>query len=408
MSKIKENTRITPDWLLSQPIDIQMEVMRSHFEVCRLVINSILDQEVDTHVGGYYSHDKPYSNRYNRWGYNPSSVRIGSSRMKIDVPRIMDMESKKVKSLETARELRKLPGQTEQIVQGVINGLSTRKHEQVLDVLSEGFGLSKSSVSRQYLKGSKEALKEFENRKLESHEIVSIFIDGKYMRTDQIIIALGILSNGQKIALGFIQAHSENSGPIKDFLKSLKKRGLQYKQGILWIVDGSKGIHKAIREEFGKYAIIQRCIWHKIENIKKYVSEKYHEEITKMYYDALSQPTYKSAYVAMLSLIKHLHKLNVSAANSLQEGLKELLTLHKLGVNKVLNKSLRTSNCIESLNSTIQDRVGRIKRYNSSSQRYRWVAMALLEIEQGLRKIRGFKHIPLLQKALLNFVNHAK
>jgi putative transposase len=86
-----------------------------------------------------------------------------------------------------------------------------------------------------------------------------LFIDGKYLAKEQIIIVLGVTLKGEKMPLGFIQTTTENSGCIKELLSSLIDRGLRYKEGILCIIDGSKGIRKAISEVFGKYALVQRC-----------------------------------------------------------------------------------------------------------------------------------------------------
>jgi putative transposase len=408
-SKKKETTiRITPEWLIEQPIDIQMEALNSCMTIYQMVVNGIMNNEANYYAGTKYSHDKPYDGEYDRWGHNPSSIKVGSQRLKIDVPRIRNKKTKKMQTLESVTELRKLPGVSEQIVKGVINGLSTRKYGEVIDTLQEGFGLSKSSVSRKFIEGSKERVKEFLESSLKDQEIVAIFMDGKYMRTDQVIIALGVLSNGYKIPLGFIQSHTENHKPIRDFLNTLIDRGLKYKQGLLWIVDGSTGMHKAIKTTFGKYAIIQRCIFHKLQNIKSYIAEKYHEKIEEDYFKALKEPTYASARIALKYLKKYLNSLNIAAANSLDEAFNELLTLHKLGVNKELSKSLRTTNCIESLNSTVQKYVGKIKIFESSQQRYRWTALALIEATHSLRRIRGYKNIDKLQKALTKFVKYAK
>ena len=82
-----------------------------------------------------------------------------------------------------------------------------------------------------------------------------------------IIIALGITLQGDKIPLGFVKSTTENSVVIGSFLKDLINRWLKYDDGILFIIDGSKGMKKAIQEVFVHKAVIQRCIWHKRENI---------------------------------------------------------------------------------------------------------------------------------------------
>jgi transposase-like protein len=102
----------------------------------------------------------------------------------------------------------------------------------------------------------------------------------------------------------------------------------------------------------------------------------------------------------MEQLIKKLKKINMQAGRSLEEGLEELLTLHKLDVNEDFSISFSTTNCIESLNSQLKKYVGRVTNWSSSDQRYRWVATALLKIETRMKKVDNFKQIKELKKAI--------
>ncbi len=56
---------------------------------------------------------------------------------------------------------------------------------------------------------------------------------------------------------------------------------MHYEEGLLFVIDGSKGLKKAIEEQFGEKAIIQRCTWHKRENVLSYLAENLHDEIKK-------------------------------------------------------------------------------------------------------------------------------
>jgi len=67
--KSKEIKRKKVEWLITQPIEIQMELISHHMEICRLMINSIIEQEVCDYTGEKYSHNKPHDNRYSRWGF---------------------------------------------------------------------------------------------------------------------------------------------------------------------------------------------------------------------------------------------------------------------------------------------------------------------------------------------------
>jgi len=119
-----------------------------------------------------------------------------------------------------------------------------RDYPKVIDHLREGFGMSNSSISRSFIECSEEKLNEFESRSLEPFQIIALFIEGKYLSHVQIIICICVTHQGEKIPLGFIQATTENSAPIKDMLINLKERGLAW-EGLLCVIEGSKRIHLA-------------------------------------------------------------------------------------------------------------------------------------------------------------------
>lgn len=102
----------------------------------------------------------------------------------------------------------------------------------------------------------------------------------------------------------------------------------------------------------------------------------------------------------MLRLRQELTRLNESAVGSLDEGLEETLTLHRLGVFRALGRSLKTTNCLESVNALIGQRTDKVDRWRTSDQKRRWLAAALLDIKPRLNRIAGFRALPVLRQAL--------
>jgi hypothetical protein len=145
---------------------------------------------------------------------------------------------------------------------------------------------------------------------------------------------------------------------------------------------------------------VQRCQWHKRENVVAYLPEGHRGPWRRKLQAAYQQPTYAEAKAALLRLHQELRLLNESAARSLLEGLEETLTLHRLVVFPQLGLSLKTTNCLESLNSLVAQRVGKVDRWRTSDQKQRWLAASLLDIEPRLRRIKGFRALPLLRQAL--------
>jgi putative transposase len=95
-----------------------------------------------------------------------------------------------------------------------------------------------------------------------------------------------------------------------------------------------------------------------------------------------------------------LMKINRSAARSLEEGLEETLTLHRLGLVEQLGRSFATTNLIENLNSQLKKYVGRVKNWMNPDMRSRWMATALLQIHRRMRKVNNYENLSLLRAAL--------
>ena len=120
----------------------------------------------------------------------------------------------------------------------------------------------------------------------------------------------------------------------------------------------------------------------------------------KVLQHAYELPTYKEAKAALDAIKPELALMNESALLSLEEGIEETLSLHRLGLMPDLKQSFRTTNCIESLNSMVAQITRNVKRWTNSNQRTRWLATALLDIEPRLRRVKGYRCLPKLRRAL--------
>ena len=89
---------------------------------------------------------------------------------------------------------------------------------------------------------------------------------------------------------------------------------------------------------FGKQALIQRCQWHKRENVTAYLPKSQQGKFRKKLQKAYQQDSYKSAKKTLMAIRKELSLLNQSAVNSLDEGLEETLTLYRLTTRLILNE----------------------------------------------------------------------
>jgi transposase-like protein len=231
-------------------------------------------------------------------------------------------------------------------------------------------------------------------------DLVAVFLDGKTFADMTMVLAVGIALTGEKHLLGFVETGTENEAVLTPFLQSLSDRGLKVSQGVLVIIDGGKGLRAAVRQAWGGAALVQRCQWHKRENVVRHLPTGEQAHWRTRLQRAYRQPTYEQARTALAQLQRDLEGRNQSAARSLAEGLEETLTLHRLGVFPLLGESFKTTNCIESINAAVAERCDKVDRWVNSSQRHRWLASALLDIEPRLRRVKGYRHLPTLRAAL--------
>lgn len=283
----------------------------------------------------------------------------------------------------------------------MLYGISCRDYAAAAQALPGAIGLSKSSVSRQAIDATAARLKAFQERQLSAYDIVGLFVDGKTFAEDSMVIALGVTLDGDKVPLGFVQTGTENGKVLTCFFEELKERGLRIDQGLLIIIDGSKGVRKAVSAAFAEHALVQRCQWHKRENVVAYSPKSQQASWRRRGQRAYEQPTCRQAKAALSKLHKELTLINTSAAASLEEGLEETLTLHRLGLFSQLGISFKTTNCLESLNSQVERYCGKVSHWKNSAQKHRWLASALLDIEPRLRKVKGYRHLSKLRLALI-------
>lgn len=402
MNKTTKVQRENYDWFYLQPTDIKFEMLHNHFELCRIMINQIFEEIVREKTGERYEHLEEGQKKYYRHGFNPGSIKLKNQRLPVAIPRIRELGSGKCIPLPGIEKFKQIAEPSEELFNTVLHGISNRDYKKVVYHLAENFGLSSSQVSREFIEQSEQAFKKFCERTFEDHTFVALLIDGKYLAKEQMVVALGVTDKGIKIPLDFIQTSSENSRAIGQLLKRLKEKKFHFDEGLLVIIDGSKGIRKAVEDVFGKRAIVQRCQWHKRENVLSYLNEKDKTIFKIRLQNAYREPDYQKSKRTLMEIHHELLRLNQNAANSLMEGLEETLTIHKLKMASIFSRSLSTTNCIENINSQITKYTRNVKNWSNSNQRQRWIAAALLEIECTLKKIHNFKHIDKLQEAIKN------
>ncbi len=379
-------------------LDSKVEMIRALVPLGLMHVQELLDEQVKALAGERYAR-KDELERGRRHGSNPGTVGLAGQRVPIRVPRVRSIESGEI-PLRSYEALSHGGEVDDLLLKRVRYGISCRNYESAAEAIPGAIGLSSSTVSRGFVQASATKLREMQERDLSGEDVVALFLDGKTFAEATMVVALGLTLSGDKRFLGFVETDTENEQVLTPFLRSLTERGLDTSEGLLVIIDGGKGLRAAVRKAFRNRALVQRCQWHKRENVVSYLSKGEQPSLRKRLQRAYDRPEYDEALAALTQLHGELEERNQSAAGSLEEGLEETLTLHRLGVYGVLGRSFKTTNCIEAVNAAIEDRCAKVDHWKTSSQRQRWLATALVDIEPRLRKVMGYRHLPRLRDAL--------
>ena len=380
-------------------LDTKVELIRSLVPPGLMHVQEVLDQEVTALAGERYAR-KDASVGGRRHGTNPGTVGLAGQRVPIRVPRMRSVAGSEI-PLRSYEALRGDSAVNDLLLTPVLYGISCRNYEAAAETIPGAIGLSGSTVSRGFIQASPAKLREFQERDLSSEDVVAVVLDGKTLADAVMVIAVGITISGEKRFLGFVETDTENERVLTPFLRSLVERGLDLAQGVLVILDGGKGLRSAVRKAFRHRALVHRCQWHKRENVVSYLAKNEQPVWRQRLQRAYNRPAYDEALGALEKLQGELDDRNQSAAGSLAEGLAETLTLHRLGLYGVLGRSLKTTNSLESVHALVEERCAKVDHWQNSSQRHRWLATALLDIEPRLRKVMGYRHLPTLRAALM-------
>jgi putative transposase len=284
----------------------------------------------------------------------------------------------------------------------VLNGVSTRRYRETIVGAGEALGVSKSSISREFVDRAEAMLRELLERPLGDLDLVVVLIDGKVIAQKHVLIAIGVDLAGAKHPLGIREGASENARVVTELLEDLVARGLAPSRPRLFVIDGSKALRAAIQRVFGRSAAVQRCRLHKVRNVCDQLPEDAAGH-TRIVMKAAFGLKAEAGPRKLRAHAKALQEEHPSAAASLLEGLEEMFTLNRLEVPDKLARSLCSTNMIESPNSSVQRAIGRVTRWRDGRMILRWVAAALLKAERTWRSVQGADQLWILDQNLRRY-----
>jgi putative transposase len=363
------------------------------FEVLRMM----LEEDVEKYAGPKGKHKTEGRCGY-RHGTDKTTVVMGGKKAQIDRPRVRSIDGSGELPLETLGLFQNEDPLNDSILMKLLAGVSTRKYART----EEGDNTvctSKSEVSRRFIEGMESRMTEFFARKLDQDYPV-IMMDGLELGKMTILAAMGIDSEGKKRILGIVEGGSENSTVVKTLLEDLIERGLDAARPRLYVLDGGKALHKAVREIFGKDVNIQRCQVHKKRNVLSHLPQSEQGNISISITMAYKEFDYDTAKDKLLGIAASLEHRYPKAAASLLEGLDETLTVHKLKIPGLLRETLCSTNPMESANSVCRSIIRRVSNFRDGEMALRYAAAGFMEAERCFKRVKGYRQIQLLSSML--------
>jgi putative transposase len=366
------------------------------------VLSELMEEEVDDVVGPKGRHDP--DRVAVRHGHEGGEVTLGGRRVEVQRPRVRTADGGSEVQLSTYEHFADRDPLARVVLERMLAGVSTRRYRRTQEPVGEQVenrarSTSKSAVSRTFVERTHRALGELMSRQLADLRLAVMMLDGLELKGRMMIVALGITTEGVKIPLGLWEGSTENATVATALLSDLVERGLDPEQGMLFVLDGSKALRKAVRSVFGE-APVQRCLWHKERNVIQHLPERDRSPIKARMRRAWRETDYPRALEQLTRLADELERTHPGAAGSLREGMEETLTVIRLGIRGKLRRTLESTNACESMIDTVRTTQRNVKHWSSGEMGLRWTAAGMLEAEKQFRKVIGYTDLPRLAVAI--------
>jgi len=366
------------------------------------VLTEMLEEEVDEVVGpkGKWNPERTAV----RHGHEDGEVTLGGRRVEVRRPRVRTADGESEVKLASYEHFADRDPLRRVVLERMLAGVSTRRYRRTQEPVGEEVEVearstSKSSVSRTFVERTRHALAELVSRQLADLRLAVMMIDGIELKERMMIVALGITTEGVKIPLGLWEGSTENATVATALLSDLVERGLDPEQGMLFVIDGSKALRKAVRTVFGEVPV-QRCVRHKERNVIRHLAERDRPPVLGRMRRAWAETDYHRAREQLTRLADELDHTHPGAAGSLREGLEETLTVIRLGIKGKLKRTLQSTNPCESMIDCVRTTQRNVKRWSSGEMGLRWTATGTLEAEKQFRKVVGYTQLPQLAIAI--------
>jgi transposase-like protein len=348
-------------------------------DVLRILLNEAMKIERDQALGAqlYQRTDtrRGYAN-----GYKPKTVDTRIGKLSVDVPQVRGDVDFYPSALE--RGCRSERALKLAIAEMYVKGISTRRVTDVLEKMC-GLDISSTQVSR-VAKILDEQLSKWRDRLL--GEYPYLVLDAHYEKVRKngsvlpcaVFTAIGVDTDGRREILGVSVSLSEAETHWREFIKSLKKRGLS---GVKFIAsDDHDGLKAALNAEFTG-VIWQRCQCHLQRNAVKYVPKvSMRSQAAEDLRDIFNAKDLPSAEERLQKCVAKYGKSAPELSEWIEENIPEGLAVFALPSKH--RKRMRTTNMLERLHEEINRRTRVARLFPNEASLLRLVSAIEMEISE--------------------------
>jgi putative transposase len=358
------------------------------------LVQEILEAEMDEALGAAKSERVETRLGYRSGYYTRSLVtRVGKLELRIPQDRQGRFSTEVFERYQRSDKALVLS-----LVEMYVRGVSTRKIKAITEQLC-GHEFSAATIS-QLNKKMDEELERFAKRELKE-EYPYLVLDAKYekvrqdgvIRTQPVLIAIGINWEGRREVLGVELANRESGGSWKGFLLGLKSRGLRGVE--LVISDDHDGLKKAIMEALTE-AAWQRCYVHFLRNALDYLPRKADDDCLRELRWLYDRKGIEEARVELSAWIKKWEGRYPKLCAWVEENIEETFTFYRWP--RAHHKHIRSTNMLERINEEIKRRTYVIRIFPNEDSCLRLVRAILVEIHEDWIEQHRYLNMDLLKE----------
>lgn len=371
------------------------------------VMHEMMNAEMTAKIGAA-KHAKLAGREANWHGSAAGSVVLGGRRVPVERPRGRTTDGGEIE-LDTYDQFASDDLLGELVMERMLAGVATRRHARVNEPVGDDLtgvarSTGRSAVSRRFKTATQAGLDELMSRDLSDLDLAALMLDGVHFAEACCVVALAICTDGTKVPVGLWLGDTENKTIVTALLTDLVDRGLSADAGLLVVIDGAKALATAVRKVFGDTALIQRCTIHKRRNVRDHLPKDQRGWVDRKLAAAFNHEDPVKGERAARDLAAQLADRWPDAAASLREGLDDMFTVRRLGINGRLAATLTNTNCVESMISIARDTTKNVKRWRDGKMVKRWCAAGMINAERSFRRLKGHKQMPALVAALAHHV----